>query len=89
MGALIKMSDGEPIVLNSDLNGIVGVLAEALERQGTTTDDQGRALPKGFVRFDTLDGRELVVNAAQVAYVGRPEQAPREFRVLDQPGIAR
>jgi hypothetical protein len=77
MSTLIKTSDGEALVLNSDFNQIVGVIADALDVKGQTTDGQGRRVPRGFVRFETIDGREVVVNAEQIAFIGRPEQSPR------------
>ena len=76
MSTLIKVAD-EEIVVNSELDGVVKVIADALDEAESTTDERGRKLPRGFRRFDTVDGRELVVNAAQIAFVDRREQAAR------------
>jgi hypothetical protein len=75
MGTLITTSDGQAIVLNSQFDAIVAVVADALDEKGSTTDAHGRKQPRGFRRFHTVDGREVVVNAEQIAFIGRPEEA--------------
>lgn len=77
MGTLITTSDGHVVELSSDFDGIVTVVADALDRQKSTDDERGRRIPRGFCRFHTIDGREVVVNAEQIAWIGRPEENRR------------
>ncbi|MBV9310169.1 MAG: hypothetical protein JOZ73_05025 [Solirubrobacterales bacterium] len=60
MGTLITTSDGHSVELNSDFDGIVTVVADALDRHKSTDDERRRRLPRGFCQFDTVDGREVV-----------------------------
>jgi hypothetical protein len=55
---------------------VVGQVADALDRKASTEGEQMLKLPRGFCQFHTEDGREVVVNAEQIALIGRPEEVP-------------
>ena len=82
METLIKMADGEEVRLTSDADGIVRVIADALDRAGSTTDERNRHLPRGFVRFTMDDGKDVVLNAAQIDTIRADDKSPNRIKMV-------
>lgn len=77
MGTLVTLADGRQIALRSGFEGIVRVVAEALDGVGIA-DADGHAVPKGFLRWTDIDGRVVVVNATQIVAI-EPPRSPAQL----------
>lgn len=69
MGTVVHTSDGGNVRLGSDTSGILNVIANALNEQGSTVDQHGQTMPKGFVVFTEPQGNQTWVNATQITRV--------------------
>lgn len=69
MGIVIYTSDGAEITLPAAGENIIEQIADALDRSAAEKDGHGRLLPRGFMALDEDNGRERLINAAQITRV--------------------